>query len=484
MNNKLAKTFLIITLLLAAVLRFIYLAQIQSNPLPFFIIKWSAFDQHSFMKLVNEFVKGNWLGSEVTRYSPAYSYLMAALFKIFGQNINVVFVFQILLGLVAIYVFYKIAVLLFNNKKVGLLAACIAALYSPLIFYECIMLRAVIIAYSNLLGFYFLLKAIKKDRIKCFFIAGIMIGISMIIRPNILPLFIMPYIFIVIKKTYKQKLFYTLLFILGLIVIISPLTLRNKMLGKNVLISFQGPSAFWVGNTYITPGIGLTADSVREQLSKEAQGSIAKTVKILLREIKRHPQEYRSLYLRKIKMFFNAYEIPANLSYDLFKENHNILKISFFNFGIVCPLAILGIFLTFRRYNYVGLLYLFLSVPSFSTIAFHIQGRYRMPVVPFFIILSAYTIYWFAYTIKEKRFPALGCAFIAFIALSFYTKPDEKIIKKYFGGPVRSIDYRNLTIAYVQKSNEEGLQENEKEELLKKAADNLDKARATSFPTR
>jgi hypothetical protein len=152
-NDKLIKTLLISILVLAGIVRLMYLIQLQGNPLPFSVIKWEAFDQYRFMQLVNEFVGGNWLGSQVTRYSPAYSYLIAALYKIFLQSINIVFIFQMLFGVVAVYVFYKAASLLFSNKKVGLIAAFLAAIYSPFIFYEGCTLRASVVAYSNLLIF-------------------------------------------------------------------------------------------------------------------------------------------------------------------------------------------------------------------------------------------------------------------------------------------------------------------------------------------
>jgi len=468
---------LIAILVIAAAVRLGYLNQLQSNPLPFFASQWESFDQYRFMELVNKFVGGNWLGTEVTRYSPAYSYIIAVLFKIFVNNINIIFVFQSFMGILAVYVMYRAVSLLFSNKKIGLIAAFITALYSPLVFYEGAILRASLIAYFNLIGFYFFLKAIKKPGYKYFFIAGIIIGISMVLRPNVIPILVIPYLLATKRfKAFKYKIAAVLLFILGASFVILPLNVRNRALGRDVLISYQGPSSFWIGNTYDSTGIGVPRRGLRNKLAAEGKGSLTETCRILYREITKHPVAYKNLYLLKLKMFLNGYEIPANFSYDLFKKNHSMLKMSFFNFSIICPLALLGIFLAYNKYRYINIVYLLLFALSFSVVVFHIQGRYRIPSVPFFIVLSSFTIYWFIYMMREKRFIALSCALSALAIISLYTKPAHNIILKHFKSYVRNTDYENLARCYIQKSEETTISKSEKKQLLEKAAQNLNAA--------
>ena len=467
---------LVAILIIAALFRSIYLFQIQDNPIPASMMESDAADQYRFMELVKEFTGGNWLGSQVTRFSPVYSYLIAAIYAVFGQNINYLYFFQILLGIMAVYIFYRSTSLLFKNKKVGLIAAFFAAFYSPFIFYECCVLRASIIAYTNLFAFYFLLRALVKNKAKYFFIAGVMTGVSMIMRPNLLPLFIVPYIAVTIKNGLRSKITYALLFIFALILVIAPLSIRNKMLDKDVLISFQGPSSFWIGNTYDAKGIGLSRSPLREKLASEAHGSVIRTFEILLREIKEHPREYKELYLRKVKMFLNGYEIPANLNYYLFRKFHNVLKIAPVSFAIICPLALLGLVLVTRKYKYIGLLYLFLLVPSVSVIFFHIQSRYRIPAVPFFIIFASYTVYWLVYMLKTKKFVVLSSALAVLMGISFYTRPDKKIIEKYFGSYIRGVDYNNLASAYIKQMNREDLTPRQRKELMDKVVTNLEMA--------
>lgn len=465
---------LIVILILAAGLRFFYLMQIQSNPLSVYVTKFEVFDQYRFMEPVREFMKGNWLGSQVSgRYSIAYSYLIAFLYTLFLPNINTLFVFQILLGLLSVYIFYRATSFLFYNKNIGLIAAFIAAVYSPFLFQECNMERGVIIAYTNLLGFYFLLRAVRKYKMQYFFLAGIVIGISMVMRGNALFLFIIAYILFTVKKAYRQKMLSVSIFLIGMILVILPLSIRNKIVSDTFLIEHQWIENFWVGNTYNSSGVEYWPLSSSDELSKECRNSVINTLKILMREIKEHPREYMNLYMRKIKMFFNAHEIPANISYDLYKENHSALRFGFITFGIICPLSLLGMCLVRRKYLSTGLLYLFLCVLSISNILFHIQGRYRIPAIPFFIIFSSYAIYWFTDMARKRKPLVFFTAFFIVMILYFYTKPDDSIIRYSSGSRIRGVDYGNLADAYFRKAMYASGSKARKDKMLQKAATNL-----------
>jgi 4-amino-4-deoxy-L-arabinose transferase-like glycosyltransferase len=153
-----------------------------------------------------------------------------------------------LLGLLAVYIFYRSASLLFNNKNIGLIAAFIAAFYSPFLFQECNMERGAVIAYTNLLGFYFLLKAIRRHKVRYFFIAGLMIGISTAMRENVLAVFILAYILFVVKERYKFKIASIAAFLVGVVIIVSPFLIRNKIVGNTSSFERTGTEYFWLGN--------------------------------------------------------------------------------------------------------------------------------------------------------------------------------------------------------------------------------------------
>ena len=72
------------------------------------------------------------------------------------------------------------------------------------------------------------------------------------------------------------------------------------------------------------------------------------------------------------------------LSFDMFRKETSALKFGL-DFSIIGPLAILGFMLIAGRYDGLRWLYGFAGVLSASLILIHILGRYRIPVIPYFI---------------------------------------------------------------------------------------------------
>ncbi len=474
-----SRTILWGILVLGAILRFSYLIQVQANPLPRFTAQDNVFDSFNYFDLANDILDHHFLGSKIIQQSPVYPYFIAVIFKLFGREINYVFVFQILWGLTAVYLFYRTASLVFKNHGVGLVAAFIAAVYSPFIYHEALILRDLPIAYMNLLGFYLLLRADEKQKGLYYFLAGAALGLSTVIRPHVVTLSILG-IFFLVRGT-KPKLIAATLMILGVCAVISTVAIRNRMLGSQALIESSAPETFWGGNTFDSEGIGAPRSTLAFKFAEEAGASgsyLMNSLRILRRELSAHPQEYFDLYLRKFKMILNGYEIPENFSYDLFKENHSVLSIAFLDFSYVSPLAIVGMIIAWRKFREARWLYIFLFVTTAFVLLFHIQGRYRLCFIPFFILFAAYAVYWIFQMVRQKSFVPVAVVLPAVILISLYTKPDQQIMEKYFGGRVREIDYNNMVIACLDKIQKQGssLTSAERERLFKLALENRKKS--------
>lgn len=442
---------LIFFIALGAVLRFLYLIEVQDIPVAFHTSYLKAFDQYNFVTGAQDILAHPWLGSKPTDWTATYSYFIAILFRFFSENLNGIFFTQILLGVLAIYIFYKAASLLFDNEKIGLIAAAMAALYAPFFYYECAILRASLIVFCNVTSFYFLVKAVRKEQARDLFWGGLFLGLSMILRENILPYFLCIYLLWVIKAPWMKRFIFVGFFLLGLAIPILSLSLRNKALGQDALISQTGQTIFWIGNSYNSPGIGYVPSGIHEELGQESEGRLLKTFQIWLRELRQHPQEYKSLYARKFKMVFNGYEIPANLSYDLFKENSWVLQLTPFNFVVISPLALLGFFLGLKHLRKFGLLYIFFIGTVFFVFAFHVQSRYRLPSVPFFIFFAAFAIYQVGMFIKDRKIKFLMPSLLVLWFFVFFTQPDVELIHRYFGAPIRYMDYNNYAVTCLME---------------------------------
>ena len=112
------KKLLILILLLALSIRFIYLLQIKDNP--FFY--YPDGDSLSFDTQAKEIANGNWDGGEnVWFQGPLYPYFLAIIYALFGHHLIIVYILQIILGVLNCFIIYLITKKLFNIKS-GLIA--------------------------------------------------------------------------------------------------------------------------------------------------------------------------------------------------------------------------------------------------------------------------------------------------------------------------------------------------------------------------
>ncbi|MCK4385107.1 MAG: tetratricopeptide repeat protein [candidate division Zixibacteria bacterium] len=233
-------------------------------------------------------------------------------------------------------------------------------------------------------------------------------------------------------QTYRKSLLYAVSFAFGTILIISPVTLRNYVKGNDfVLIASQGGLNFYIGNnpqsdgaSALLPGARSTWWGMYDDAKSIAEKSMHKKLKPSeisrfwygggMKFLKDRPFDFLSLILKKIVLFWNGNELSNNKDIYFFTRKAEVLKgliwkfVIFFPFGIMCPLALLGMILSYKQFKNTLVLLLFVFVYMVSIILFFVTARYRVPVLPVLIIFSAYALDWLLVRIKEKRFSALG----------------------------------------------------------------------------
>jgi tetratricopeptide (TPR) repeat protein len=119
--------------------------------------------------------------------------------------------------------------------------------------------------------------------------------------------------------------------------------------------------------------------------------------------IKNNKFHYSVLMWKKIKLMFNYYEVPDSEDFYFYRQHSSILRLPLIPFGIICPLAFLGMLLLIKDYKKYSLLYVLVIANFVSIIIFYIFSRYRLPIVPLFIIFSSYAINWFTKEIIQKK---------------------------------------------------------------------------------
>jgi len=468
------ETFVIVGLfLLAFVIRLIYLNQITSSP-DFDMPQRDPLWHYNWAK---EIARGDFLGKEVFFRAPLYPYFLGIIYTFFGVSFYLPRLIQIIIGSLSCVFIFLLAKRLFN-RTVGIIASVIASFYAPLIHFDAEFELPVLEVFLDLSMLLLLLSAGTKLKKKWWLLAGIIFGLSAILRPNILIFlpFVLLWICIRLWKENKSKIIFSgLYFLLGTILIISPVTVRNWVVGKDfVLISSQGGINFFIGNNVESDGKTAAAapgmlpyegykDNIWLTSIKLAEKNLGKKLKPSeisnfwykqgFHFIKTYPLKYLQLLGKKFYFFWNSYEIENNKDLYFYSRWSSLSRLLLwdhllrFPFGIVGPLAIWGLVLNAKYWKKYFLLYAFIFSYMLSVISFFVASRFRLPVIPLLIIFASYSIYWLVEKIKNKQTRPLLVSLSVLIPLLLIANSNLFEV----GQPNLSVTYNTLGIVYTQK---------------------------------
>jgi len=426
------EVLLIGVFILALFIRLLYLNQIISTP----IFHGLAVDTEKYESFALQIIKGNLTQKDSIYLNPLYPFFLALIYLIFGHgNLSVIFI-QGIMDSISCVIIYYIASLLFN-KKVGIISALIYACYGIAIFYTGILLAPTVVIFFTLIFIASLLFAEEKRQVIIFFISGILFCLVVLARPNaILFLFFLPLWFFTVLKNkmgIHKSIKGFLLLLVGFFMVISLISIRNYSIEKKFTSSFVGGINFYIGNNpeatgkFMSPhGISISPiEQVKTSIyyAEKESGKRLTPFQVSrywlfkgLKFIKDNPLDACVLYMKKFALFWRKEEIPQNINYHLSKTFAPIFRLPFISFGIIAPFAILGIILSLRRKNNI-ILILFIFSYMASVIIFFVSARYRLPIVPFFIICSSYTLYRFVEMVRAKEVKGITTFGALFILL-------------------------------------------------------------------
>jgi tetratricopeptide (TPR) repeat protein len=226
---------------------------------------------------------------------------------------------------------------------------------------------------------------------------------------------------------------------LGTVVVIAPVTLRNWIVSKElVLLTTGGGEVFFIGNNADANGLYVPPPFVRPDPKFEHADFIDRGSEIAghplspmqsswfwfregVKFIAESPLQWLHLEGRKLFFFWNWYELPDNLDYAVMQWFSPLLRglnvvwpppgwpapalptgggvwmqmrahlIS--TFGLVAPLGLLGMVVSWRRRRELAPLYVLLSGYMGTVLLFFNFSRFRVPVVPILALFAAAGIF-------------------------------------------------------------------------------------------
>jgi len=389
---------------LALSIRAAYILQIDGSPL----FVHPVVDGKTYVQHAESLAAGNWLGLGQGPFwqPPLYPYFLGLIKAITADSFFYVIRWsQALFGALTCGLIYLLGTRWYNTQ-VGFTAALAACFYGPLIFFDGEVLPTSLATLLNLSGLLVLDRALENDKKRQLWAAGFIFGLAALTVASVLS-----FVAVVTGWIYWQRrsLLAPTIFALGVVVAIAPVTARNYALGNDsVLISYNSGVNFYIGNnaeyqkTLQTRAgwewdelIGEPAAVGIEQSSQRSAYFWHKAWSY----ISSQPFHYLQLQIRKGLQYLNGDEVGRNQDIYYWRHYSSILTATLwkwgiaFPFGLLCPLALLGLGLVLRhKGTNVGTL--FALTYSAGVFAFFPVARYRVPVLPILLLLAAYAGWW------------------------------------------------------------------------------------------
>lgn len=408
-----------ILFIIALTCRLIYLFFLKNH---YFFYSAPSADVSYYLEWARDIAQGKWLGDSSFLGLPLYPYFLSVLTRLTYGHVELIRLAHLLLGSLNCVLVYFIGKKIFSSR-VGVIASLLAATNYTVIYYDWLIMPVpLIISLTLLLTLSFLYQEQIRTKREWFWI-GIFLGLVILGDGKFL--FFLIYIVLCLAWTYfkrKDALLFQrrlLPLILGVIVILSLSAFRYKLIsGHWVFLSSQSGLSLYAGNNPQATGVydhpaflrpdhfgqdqdqRIIAENIaHHRLSSEEVSAFWRNKAVEF--IVQRPQESLRLFIRKFQLFFTDTEWAHDI--DLLFQRKWRLYLDFNPFFLICPLAILGIFVTGRSRNGQHYLYALLACQLLVTVVFFLTTRHRASILPLLFLYEAAAINWFIEQIINRR---------------------------------------------------------------------------------
>ena len=391
---------------LAFSIRLIYLFQVETIPLFYH----PASDARNYDEWAQKIAAGDWAGQGVFYQAPLYPYFLGLLQFVIGHDLWWVRIVQIVLGAASCVLLYWAGSSLFS-RRAGIAAGLILSLYAPAIFFDALLQKTVLDLFWVTLLLFLLGKARQRPRWIRWALIGVVLALLGLTRENalvwllVIPLWIW---FDFAQRERRERTRWIGVLVAGAALVLLPVGLRNlKIGGEFTLTTSQFGPNFFIGNNPLAsgsyaplrPGHGDPKFERQDatELAEQALGRRLSPGEVssywLGRSwdyIRSQPLDWLRLMGKKWLLVWNVRELEDADDFYLYQKWSWLLRALSWvsHFGLLAPLAALGVALTWRQWRRLWLLYCLLMTLALSVALFYVFGRYRFPIVPLLALFA------------------------------------------------------------------------------------------------
>ena len=385
----------LLAIVVAAVLLRIWMSLQVVATDPFAYNPPAVTDMATYHALSRDILDGNW--PEVFVYQPFYYavFLPAVKLLTYSDCLGVAIAQSLCVGMIVWCAGLTAAML--RTLFSGLVAAYMCAFSTMLFFYVPFALIEIQQAMWFSMLLYFTLRGMQTGRLRYFALAGINLSFAILSRGNawcFLPAVVFAYVVALRQKRFPTRGKAVLAAVLCLAAVLIPqvpFAVHNSRATHSMAgPSTAGPAVLTLGNNPESPPGGLPVPyppTYDEWMDHASERSVPLRMWDWFRA---EPAAFLTLQIEKFFLFFDSHEIPNNLQLG-YNARHSIIFRMFglFPTGLAVALALAGFFLNFTKLKSRPgdlLLYLFIFLYAFATVAFYVLARFRVPAFSFFAV--------------------------------------------------------------------------------------------------
>jgi 4-amino-4-deoxy-L-arabinose transferase-like glycosyltransferase len=310
--------------------------------------------------------------------TPGFPLFLALVYKIHGFALtpfDQVRIYHTILLILVVALVYLIARKV-SNPSVAFYSALIAAVYPPLIWSATSLLTETLFVTILLAYFYVMICALDKKSALLTGIAGLLFGITVLIRPQVAPFFIIPFL-LEFKNSPKTIFKLALVFTLVFTMIQAPWWIRNyQIYDKVVLFATQTGNPMLAGaDPYYKTGL----KTIFKGIPLEKQTDIA--ISRIINGFKQDPLLYLKWFtVGKFTIMFSKpwLRYPYGFSMDSFAKVIHIFLVTTGWVGV----------LLFLSQSKTRIISSFVIILTSIHLLFLPLPRYAFPLMPFLIICA------------------------------------------------------------------------------------------------
>ena len=408
---------LAIIALFALTIRAIHTLSLLRSPLGTTLVEDAAY-YHAEALRIGGLVAGA-TPSGPTFMNLGYPYALAAIYAVLGPQVGAALAVQALAGALSAVCLAIATTRIGADRRTGLLAGAITAIYAPAIFYDGLLLTPALVNAALAGALALIAYQDKRAPHLRLAAAGLLLGAAALVRANVLlaiPLLAVAVAGWAIKvlhhargKALRRAVVFTVAAMALPVLVSAGIGIRH---GEWVPVSANGGMNFWVGNGPEATGVYTPASFLRDvnpaaeehaylDEARHRTGNAALTLagasrywlREGLAEAAQAPSRWLSLEGRKLVLFWNAFEVNTNVSLAFIRRFSPLLAWLQTGYGLLAILGAPGLtLLALRLPARAAYPLAILAAAAATALLFFVSGEYRHPASLALAIGAAYLV--------------------------------------------------------------------------------------------